>query len=200
MTTKKDHIRYFGWQQKQRYQLLDSFSWWQHSEPLSIPPTQHLTRIVDCVQQICFWKANEKYIIKTGRLQNGHEIITSARRSRLLPSGRTTTKQVVCSSLLLNPSSLLYLAISSSSSFSSLPNFLSSTLQPGRRSAPLGLCSWTDPISTNGAIMKIEIQQNFLRKRCQSFLAEVSIEISYSTVGVMVQLCIYHTSSRLMEL
>ena len=186
-----------------RYQLLDSFSWWQHSEPPSIPPTQHLTRIVDCVQQICFWKANEKYIIKTGRLQNGHEIITSARRSRLLPSGRTTTKQVVWSSLLLStssllylpPSSLLYLAISSSSSFSSLPNSLSSTLQPGRRSAPLGLCSWT-----HGAIMKMEIKQNFLRKRCQSFLAEVSIEISYSTVGVMVQLCIYHTSSRLMEL
>ena len=136
-----------------RYQLLDSFSWWQHSEPLSIPPTQHLTRIVDCVQQICFWKANEKCIIKTGRLRNRHEIITSARRSRLLPSGRTTTKQVVWSSLLLStssllylpPSSLLYLAISSSSSFSSLPNSLSSTLQPGRRSAPLGLCSWTDP-------------------------------------------------------
>ena len=52
----------------------------------------------------------------------------------------------------------------------------------------------------NGAIMKMEIKQNFLRKRCQSFLPEVSIEISYSTVWVMVQLCIYHTSSRLMEL
>ena len=153
MTTKKDHIRYFGWQQKQRYQLLDSFSWWQHSEPLSIPPTQHLTRIVGVCNKYVFEKQMKNVLIKTGRLQNGHEIITSARRSRLLPSGRTTTKQVVWSSLLLStssllylpPSSLLYLAISSSSSFSSLPNSLSSTLQPGRRSAPLGLCSWTDP-------------------------------------------------------
>ena len=69
-------------------------------------------------------------------------------------------------------------------------------------------CGWTEIEGSirgprgpkNGAIMKMEIKQNFLRKRCQSFLPKVSIEISYSTVGVMVQLCIYHKSSRLMEL